>query len=340
MFLTRTSFSAQRMNRKVLQKWRWPALCLAFVLLFSFYLFRLKLTTTADAHCGAPVHLRGTTRLARTLQENEKRYQYTLVQRGKIIQKSGGMQINAFPPRNQLANLLWDFFIPAFSCPFPMDRVGTLADGGKWVCGLDRVFYHRPNPIIYSLNEQTSSHSSFEQDVIKRSPGVQIYGFDANATHEVASKWPWGKIDVPADQRSRVQFNHFALSDSTANKSFSLQTVMRGFGHVWIDILKVELRGSGFATFLAIIEENQGEPLPFGQLLIKVHVGLSGDMMKVAHFSSWFTRLECAGLRPYYFEVSMMDVNNRRAEPSLVYWSFINLKGTHALVDDDLAEYP
>jgi hypothetical protein len=127
---------------------------------------------------------------------------------------------------------------------------------GKWVCGLDRVFYHRQNPIIYSLNEQTLSHSSFEQDVIKKSPGVQIYGcsprascainthrmsagFDANATHEVASKWPWGQIDVPADQRSRVQFNHFALSDSTANKSLSLKTVMRGFGHVWIDILKV-----------------------------------------------------------------------------------------------------
>jgi hypothetical protein len=28
-----------------------------------------------------------------------------------------------------------------------------------------------------------------------------------------------------------------------------------------------------------MIEENQGEPLPFGQLLITVHVGLSGGKL-------------------------------------------------------------
>jgi hypothetical protein len=68
---------------------------------------------------------------------------------------------------------------------------------------------------------------------------------------------------------------------------------MREFGHDWIDILKViyqcpgpgilsqllysqvELKGSEFATLLAIIADNHDEPLPFGQLAIKVHIGLS-----------------------------------------------------------------
>jgi hypothetical protein len=44
-------------------------------------------------------------------------------------------------------------------------------------------------------------------------------------------------------------------------------------------------------------------------------------MRKVEQFSNWFARLECAGLRPYYFEISMLDANNRRDEPSLVYVS-------------------
>ncbi|KAJ7880849.1 hypothetical protein B0H13DRAFT_1580990, partial [Mycena leptocephala] len=226
---------------------------------------------------------------------------------------------------------LWDFFIPAFTCPFPMYRVGTLADGGKWVCGLDRVLQNRPNPIIHSLNEKTPSYSSFEQDIIERSPGCQIYGFDSNATLDVASKWPRGEIDVATDLL-RYQFNYYSISDPTATKYRSLQSVMREFGHDWIDILKVELKGSEFATLLAIIADKHDEPLPFGQLAIKGRIGLSDHMKTVEHFSSWFTKLECAGLRPYYFEVSMMDVNNRRGEPSL--WSFMNIRGRHALVDD------
>jgi hypothetical protein len=61
----------------------------------------------------------------------------------------------------------------------------------------------------------------------------------------------------------------------------------------------------------------------------------------------------------------MLDVNNRRAEPSIAYvsvwlrefrldlngvffsffffflqWSFMNIRGRHALVDDGLPEYP
>jgi hypothetical protein len=30
-------------------------------------------------------------------------------------------------------------FITTFPCPHRVLRVGTLSDGGKWVCGLDRV---------------------------------------------------------------------------------------------------------------------------------------------------------------------------------------------------------
>ncbi|KAJ7925759.1 hypothetical protein B0H13DRAFT_1705787 [Mycena leptocephala] len=336
----------------MLQKWRLPALlCVGFVVLLALYFFRLLEGDThlspkyrhdlATAGNCAAIKLGGASRLARTLEGNEKRYQRMLVERELLIEKSGGKQIVAFPGAYVFAAVLWDIFIPAFSCPFPTYRVGTLADGGKWVCGLDRVLQHQPNPIIYSLNDKTPAYSSFEQDIIERSPGCQIYAFDANAAPEIASQWPWGTTDVAADLlRSRIQFNHYAISDPSAKQYRSLRSVMREFGHDWIDILKVELQGSEFDTLLAILADNKDAPLPFGQLIIKLHVGLSERMQTVEHFSTWFTKLECAGLRPYYFELNMLDVNNRRAEPSIAYWSFMNIRGRHALVDDGLPEYP
>jgi len=43
-----------------------------------------------------------------------------------------------------------DFFIPAFQCPHLVERIGTLGDGGKWVCGLDRVA-KQDKCVIYSF---------------------------------------------------------------------------------------------------------------------------------------------------------------------------------------------
>jgi hypothetical protein len=43
-----------------------------------------------------------------------------------------------------------DFFIPAFQCPHRVQHVSTLGDGGKWVCGLDRVAKQH-NCMIYSF---------------------------------------------------------------------------------------------------------------------------------------------------------------------------------------------
>jgi hypothetical protein len=43
-----------------------------------------------------------------------------------------------------------DFFIPAFQCPHLIERIGTLGDGGKWVCGMDRV-ERQKKCVIYSF---------------------------------------------------------------------------------------------------------------------------------------------------------------------------------------------
>ncbi|KAJ7683723.1 methyltransferase domain-containing protein [Mycena rosella] len=223
-----------------------------------------------------------------------------------------------------------------------MYRVGSLADGGRWVCGLDRVLHNQPNCVVYSLGHRTLSYCSFEQDILKRSPGCQVYGFDANATEKTPQIWPWGEADGVVDPKltSRVHFNQFSVADLTAERYRSLHGIMNNFGHGFVDILKVDLEGAEFATLVSIIADAREKPLPFGQLLLEVHIGWSEEMTTVDHFSKWFARLECAGLGPYYFEVSMMDVNTLRVEPAVVYWSFMNIRGRHALVDDGLPEYP
>ena len=45
---------------------------------------------------------------------------------------------------------VWDFFPPAFNCPWEVERIGILGDGGKFVCGFSRVI-EKPKCVIYSI---------------------------------------------------------------------------------------------------------------------------------------------------------------------------------------------
>ncbi|KAJ7222969.1 hypothetical protein C8J57DRAFT_1008832, partial [Mycena rebaudengoi] len=200
--------------------------------------------------------------------------------------------------------VLWDFFTPAFTCPFPdvSFTIGTIVDGGKWVCGLERVLQDRPNCIIYSLNYQAPAFSSFEQDMLMKSPGCRVYGTACAAGLKFS-------ISSAQQLSSRVHSYNYGVADRKAEQYRSLQGVMSGFGHDFVDIVKVDLEGGEFETLLAIIEDSQGNALPFGQLLLEAHVGWSDEMATVGQFRRWFMELERAGLRPFYFEVSAVDVN-------------------------------
>ena len=41
-----------------------------------------------------------------------------------------------------------DFFPPAFQCPHEVERIGSLGDGGKWLCGLSRL-EHKRDCVVY-----------------------------------------------------------------------------------------------------------------------------------------------------------------------------------------------
>ncbi|CAK5268164.1 unnamed protein product [Mycena citricolor] len=337
----------QRPSVGVFSQFPLPKVAAAFLILFAFVLLAHDLSPHLSSRTPQyydysispsvnSSHLHeafGGSRLARTLGSNEREYQRMIVNRENLIKWVGGRQIASFPSKQTQFYVLWDFYIPAFSCPFPMYRVGTLADGGKWVCGLERIISNNPRCIVYSLNNNTQSYSSFEQDILERSSKCQVFGFDVSS-QGTAPDWPWGQEKHRID--SRLHVHNFGIGD----KGRSLRSVMKQLGHKFIDILKVDLEGGEFAALPSILAEWGDQPLPFGQLLVEVHVGWTKDMTTVGDFGAWFERLEQAGLRPFYFEISMTDVNTMRAEPAVGYWSFMNIRGSHALLDDSLPEYP
>ncbi|KAJ7503828.1 methyltransferase domain-containing protein [Mycena galericulata] len=290
-----------------------------------------------------PAHPPPRSRLSLTLDANERRYQAYVLERKAAIERVGGPGMPAFtPPTSVTSYMLWDFFIPAFSCPFPVTRVGSLGDGGKWVCGLERATHAAQNPprpcVVYSMG--VDQQSSFEQAVLRQSAGCQVYGFDYTVTS-------WGpELRADAALAPRAHFFPYKIGavDNHAGtpKEYSLQGIMAELGHDFVDILKIDIEGSEFAALAAILAAFEGRPLPFGQLQLEVHIAspASPDISTLGALSAFWSTLEAAGLRPFWTELNTLALYLVGGGPFFVEWSFINIRGTHALLDDRLPEYP
>ncbi|KAJ7872200.1 methyltransferase domain-containing protein [Mycena leptocephala] len=275
-------------------------------------------------------------RLNLTLAGNELRYQAVVRERKAAIEKIGGPNALAIPEPHTTSYSIWDLFAPAFSCPFPVSRVGTMGDGGKYVCGLERATRH-PNCVVYSMGVETKS--SFEQEVLTQSQDCQVYGFDFSVSE-------WGP-ELRGDHKvnGRAHFYPYKIGAVDRHgadpKEYSLQGIMQELGHDFIDIWKIDIEGWEFSALTAIIESFKGKPLPFGQMQIEIHLNYEPDhIATVGAFDKWWTTLEEAGLRPFWTETNFIDVSYFRRGANVVEWSFINIRGKHPLVDDRLPDYP
>ena len=72
-------------------------------------------------------------------------------------------------------------------------------------------------------------------------------------------------------------------------------------GHTHIDILKIDIESWEFATMTTLLNTyiKSGEPLPFGQLQLEIHIWHK----TFAEYLTWWEILEKAGLRPFWTEV-------------------------------------
>ncbi|KAH9002034.1 methyltransferase domain-containing protein, partial [Lactarius hatsudake] len=264
----------------------------------------------------------------------ETRYAAMLRARQGLIKKHGPSKekIDSHPATGSYR----DFFIPSFQCPHHVERIGVFGDDGKWVCGMKRIAkQEKYKCVIYSFG--INGESSFESTLLKRGPGCEVWGYD----YSVNSWGPTGDPEV----LERAHFKPFALGGTNNHEDYDnpkywmLDSLMDLDGHTFIDMLKIDIEGGeldGLTTFLSAHTTSaaEGDVLPVGQLQLEVHGREVHENFE--YFARWWASLEAAGLRPF-FEPNLVYINLvRGVRPELAEYSFINIRGNHALVNEAL----
>ncbi|KAJ7260905.1 methyltransferase domain-containing protein [Mycena haematopus] len=278
----------------------------------------------------------GGSRLNQTLTGNEMRYQDAVRYRKNGIARIGGGDMSSFssPDHGEWSYTLWDFLSRrSAAC---LVRIRTLGDGGKFVCGFERAVA-QPECVVYSMGVERQS--TFEQAVLHQSDNCQVYGFDYSV-----SQWGPDLLEDTAVS-PRAHFFPYKIGGTdnhdASPKEYTLAGIMKELGHTFVDIWKIDIEGSEFSALRDVIRSFEGQPLPFGQMEIEIHIGhIWEGMQTIGLFDEWWTMLEDAGLRPFWNELNAPHVNGVRQGPTVIEWSFINIRGKHALIDDTLPDYP
>jgi len=268
--------------------------------------------------------------LTQRLQRSENIFLRS-VERRKELQEKFGNDPTPYPEdvKPWPAYTWWDFVYPSFNCPHEVERIGAVGDGGKWVCGLSRIA-RKPDCVIYSFG--INYESSFEAEMLEKTE-CQVFGYDFSVNN-------FGpEISKRPDLVPRAHFHAYGLAGKDAHEPFdkppmyTLETLMAINGHRFIDVLKIDIETFEFETLKELLLQYGDRPLPFGQLQIEVHAWKS-HFSKTSELMSWWTALEKAGLRAFFFEPNLVYFNYNPKKPEISEYSFINIRGEHALIVD------
>jgi hypothetical protein len=191
--------------------------------------------------------------------------------------------------------MIWDYMYPTFDCPYLLQRLGRVGDGGKWVCGLKQVS-ERPKCLIYSFGVNTEV--SFEKEVLSRANNCRIRMFDPTIQIE--------RVPLSLeDYGGRANFTELGLAGSDRGKVRTLKTLMAMHGDNFIDILKVDIEGAEILSLARAVSDFP-ESLPFGQIQVEVHApAFEGLEAGGLNFTSWRNMLEGMGLRVFHTEPNL-----------------------------------
>ncbi|KAF9355757.1 hypothetical protein BGX26_006196, partial [Mortierella sp. AD094] len=231
-----------------------------------------------------------------------------------FIEKSEGYYNRIVKQRHELLEH-YGFGKPnSFNCPHEIQRVGPLSDGGKWICGMNLYEEHpRAKCVLYSFG--VNHETRFEGEMLERTD-CEIFAYDASVT-----------AMGPEAQGPRAHFKPYFVGkedkrDEKGKEWRTLRTLMKENGHEWIDILKVDIEGSEYPTFDAIMDDF-GDVLPFSQLQIELHV--RQDFVDFPRFLKWWERLESKGVYPWWTEINISPTySGQRAWAS--EYCFINTR--------------
>ncbi|KAI7830512.1 methyltransferase domain-containing protein [Gamsiella multidivaricata] len=172
----------------------------------------------------------------------------------------------------------------------------------------------RSKCVIYSFG--VNYETRFEGEMLDRTE-CEIWAYDASVQ----------QMGPETHGRPGAYFRPYFVGDKdyVDRKSIpwrTLRSLMKENGHDWIDILKIDIEGSEYPTFNAMMDDF--DVLPFSQLQIELHV----DRKHVAFsdFLHWWQKLESKGLRPFWTEVNLHTALNF-ATPWASEYCFINTRG-------------
>lgn len=262
------------------------------------------------------------------IQRSNELYADMIVSRNDFMRQvvPDYMESSGFTGANDI--ILWDWFPPAWNCPHEVTRVGHIGEGGKWLCGMDRIM-SRDSCVVYSFG--VGGDSSFEAAFLNRSAACKVWAYD----YSVGMLGP--EIRLNEDFNRRAFFYQYRLDIVDDEKLFvpprkrTLAGLMKENGHTWIDVLKIDVEGSEFDVLNDLFMQHRKKPLPIGQLQLEIHA-YNGNF---AAWLKWWQLLEETGLRPFFREVNYFD-SNRNVETKLVEYSFVNTYADYVLMDDSL----
>ncbi|KAL5313653.1 hypothetical protein ACEPPN_018074 [Leptodophora sp. 'Broadleaf-Isolate-01'] len=263
--------------------------------------------------------------LKSTMARSEKLWQKTVKQRHEVMAKFGEMGF--FPAINVETYFttpysVWDLVPASYNCPFEVERIGRMGDGGKWVCGMSKYEKNTRPCIIYSFGVQ--NESSFEEEMLERT-NCEIWGYDFSV-----------EAFGPAIQSTYSGRTHFlkagiaGTTDPSQDPPFyTIQDLMAKNGHTYIDILKIDIEYAEFEALTSFDKHTSGsgEEYPIGQMLIEIHLFNRGKTL--LEFITWWEALELRGWRPAWTEPNLLAVTLSLEDknPRLAEYSLVNVKG-------------
>jgi hypothetical protein len=79
-----------------------------------------------------------------------------MIIRKQVERGNGADKDHSFPAVNTPTYFttpysVWDLIPASYNCPFEVERIGRMGDGGKWVCGMSKYEKNTRPCILYSF---------------------------------------------------------------------------------------------------------------------------------------------------------------------------------------------
>ncbi|ODN01072.1 Methyltransferase-like protein 24 [Orchesella cincta] len=247
---------------------------------------------------------------------SEKNWYEAVLLRHKYMEKKS---LEKFKPWGDTGfTVIWNLIAPTFDCPHMRKRIGSIGDGGKWVCGfelLEETKKTKAPCVVYSFGVNTES--SFEAEILQKT-NCDVFAYDMTVSKMGQQVSGIG---------SKLTFKKVGLGVNNTDTLKTLATLMEENGHTWIDVLKIDIEGSEFSALEGV--SNAFNILPFGQLQLEIHL----QKFPFPRFYPWWEQLESKGLRAFSSEINLNPcVHSKRDPPELMEYSFINVRTNHMLV--------